>query len=195
MSLKQQERQMSLIVPHMAELVSATHAYRRLVKVVDWSQLTKPLEQLYSDLGRGGYPVAQGFRCLLLQFLDDLSDRELERYLQENLAGKYFCGFEPTDQTPDFSYFSRLRSRIGTKRLAALFNRVQYTGSQDLSPKLFPSLSQPLNATKKVILQHALTVSYTFSCPFAPIVTALSAAKTTASLFITATSAVIMLSF
>jgi len=116
---------MSLIVPRVEELVRADHAYRRLVQVVDWRQLTKPLEKLYSELGRGGYPVQQGFRCLLLQFLEDLSDRELERYLQENVAGKYFCGFELLDATPDFSYFSRLRSRIGTKRLAALFNRVR----------------------------------------------------------------------
>jgi len=116
---------MSLIVPRVEELVRAEHAYRRLVKVVAWSKLTKPLEQLYSELGRGGYPVEQGFRCLLLQFLEDLSDRELERYLQENNAGKYFCGFELFDPTPDFSYFSRLRSRIGTPRLAKLFNRVR----------------------------------------------------------------------
>jgi IS5 family transposase len=125
MSLKAKESQVSLIVPRVEELVRADHAYRRLVKVVDWSKLTKPLEQLYSELGRGGYPVAQGFRSLLLQFLEDLSDRELERFLQENNAGKYFCGFELFDPTPDFSYFSRLRSRIGTKRLAELFNRVR----------------------------------------------------------------------
>jgi hypothetical protein len=61
---------MSLIVPHVEELVSTTHAYRRLVKVVDWRQLTKPLEKLYSELGRGGYPVAQGFRCLLLGIVE-----------------------------------------------------------------------------------------------------------------------------
>ena len=36
---------MSLIVPHVEELVRADHAYRRLVKVVDWNKLTKPLEQ------------------------------------------------------------------------------------------------------------------------------------------------------
>jgi IS5 family transposase len=70
--------------------------------------------------------------------LEDLSDRELERYLQENTAGKYFCGFELFDQTPDFSYFSRLRSRIGTKPLAELFNVVRESlGASGLVREVF----------------------------------------------------------
>jgi IS5 family transposase len=124
MSLREMELQVSLIVPTVDELVRSDHEYRLMLKVLDWGKLTWPLRALYSDLGRGGYPVEQGFRCLLLQFLEDLSDRELERYLQENNAGKYFCGFELLSKTPSFSYFSYLRTRIGTKRLAKLFNRV-----------------------------------------------------------------------
>jgi len=54
--------------------------------------------------------------------MEDLSDRELERFLQENTAGKYFCGFSLMEKTPDHSCFSVLRSKIGTQRLAALFN-------------------------------------------------------------------------
>ena len=118
---------MSMIVPLVEELVRVDHPYRRMVKVIGFTELTRPLRKLYSELGRGGYPIEQGFRCLLLQFLEDLSDRELSRFLQENVAGKYFCGFELCDQTPDFSYFSRLRKRIGTSRLAKLFNRVRWS--------------------------------------------------------------------
>lgn len=118
------ERQVSLYVPTIDELVSANHPYRQLLKLLDFGELTRPLEDLYSALGRGGYPVEQGFRCLVLQHLEDLSDRELERFLQDNNAGKFFCGFELLDGTPDFSYFSRLRSRIGPDRLMMLYNRV-----------------------------------------------------------------------
>ena len=49
----------------------------------------------------------------------------LERYLQENLAGKLFCGLSLEEVTPDFSYFSKLRAKIGTERLATLFNHVR----------------------------------------------------------------------
>ena len=62
---------------------------------------------------------------LLLQYIEDLSDRQLERCLRENLAAKLFCGFELLDQTPDFCYFSRLRSRIGLAELRKLYNRVR----------------------------------------------------------------------
>jgi IS5 family transposase len=51
-----------------------------------------------------------------------LSDRELEQFLQENIAGKYFCGFLLTEKTPDHIYFSALRKKIGASRLAELFN-------------------------------------------------------------------------
>ena len=116
---------MSLIVPTIAELVAADHPYRPMLGVLDFGKLTRSLGKLYSDLGRGGYPVEQGFRCLLLQYIEDLSDRQTERFLRENLAAKLFCGFELLDQTPEFSYFSRLRSRIGLAELTKLYNRVR----------------------------------------------------------------------
>ena len=56
--------------------------------------------------------------------MEDLSDRELERFLQENNAGKFFCGFTLSEKVPDHSYFSSLRKRIGTKELVKLFNRL-----------------------------------------------------------------------
>jgi len=124
MSLKEMERQMSLIVPTLDELVAADHPYRSMLRVLDFGQLTVPLGKLYSELGRGGYPVEQGFRCLLLQYLEDLSDRQLERFLRENLAAKFFCGFGLLESTPDFCYFSRLRNRIGLAELTKLYNRV-----------------------------------------------------------------------
>ena len=116
---------MSLIVPTIDELVAADHPYRPMLRVLDFGKLTRPLGKLYSDLGRGGYPIEQGFRCLLLQYIEDLSDRQAERFIRENLAAKLFCGFELLTPTPEFSYFSRLRSRIGLAELTKLYNRVR----------------------------------------------------------------------
>jgi transposase, IS5 family len=61
------------------------------------------------------------FKYLLLQFLEDLSDRELERFLQENNASKWFCVSELTEPTPDHSAFGRIRDRIGANRLSKMF--------------------------------------------------------------------------
>ncbi len=116
---------MAMIIPELTELVPVEHEYRKLLSLMDFEELCRPLEKLYSHTGRSGYPVATGFKSLLLQFMLDLSDRQMERYLSGNLAGKYFCGFGLVEQTPDHSYFCRYRERLGTKRLAELFNTVK----------------------------------------------------------------------
>ena len=64
------------------------------------------------------------FKALLIQFWEDYSDRQMENAVRENIAIRWFCGFGLTEITPDYSYFSKLRKRIGTKQAANLFNQV-----------------------------------------------------------------------
>ena len=125
MSLKEENKQMSFYVPNLEELVPAEHSYRRILKLVDFDKLTEGLKVTYSNNGRAGYPVTTAFKCLLVQFMKDLSDRELEDYLRENLSGKLFCGFELMDKTPDHTYFCKVRARFGIHRLTKLFNKFQ----------------------------------------------------------------------
>ena len=119
------EKQMNMLEPSPAELVREDHPYKRLMGIIDFGKFCKPLNRLYrEDFGRPGYHIESGFAALVLQWMEDLSDRELERFLQENVAGKYFCGFRLTEKTPDHSYFSAVRKKIGTKELAKLFNKL-----------------------------------------------------------------------
>lgn len=60
-----------------------------------------------------------------MQFLEDLSDRELEVFLQENTAGKWFCGFLLNEDTPDHTVFSRARKKIGTDLLSKIFENLR----------------------------------------------------------------------
>lgn len=53
--------------------------------------------------------------------MEYLSNRELERYLSDSVAAKWFCNFELTEFTPDYTAFSRLRSKIGTNILSKIF--------------------------------------------------------------------------
>ena len=62
-------------------------------------------------LGRFGFGSERLFFGLLLQFMEDLSDRELERSCQENTGVKWFCGFGLTENTPDHSVFCKARRR------------------------------------------------------------------------------------
>ena len=59
---------MSMIVPNVEEFISADHRYRKLLALVDWVEMARPLRNLYSPSGRRGYPVEQGLKCLFLQF-------------------------------------------------------------------------------------------------------------------------------
>ncbi|MFN7881012.1 MAG: transposase [bacterium] len=53
--------------------------------------------------------------------MENLSDRELERYLEENTAAKCFCDIVLKEATPDYSVFIKIRSKIGATRLADAF--------------------------------------------------------------------------
>ena len=115
---------MSMIIPNVEELVAEDHRYRSILKLFDWTELTKPLRSCYSKEGRRGYAVEQGFRCLFLQFLEDKSDRQMEEFLRDSLAAKYFCSFGLTDTTPDHCYFGKFRARIGTYQLSNVFKKM-----------------------------------------------------------------------
>ena len=104
------------------QLVAKDHPYRKILELVDFERLCESIADLdHTGRGAKGFGVVTLFQCLLLQFMEDLSDRELQRYLQENNAAKFFCGFGLMDRTPDYSLFTKARSRIGTKRLSELF--------------------------------------------------------------------------
>lgn len=111
---------MQLFVP-IENLVDKKHPYRVILDLIDFESVGKSLTGCIREVN-SKYTLVQAFKMLLLQFMGDLSDRELERFLKENLAGKYFCGFTLKDDTPDHSYFGYARDRIGLERLKDLFN-------------------------------------------------------------------------
>ena len=106
------------------KLIDKEDPFRKLEKIIDFDELTEPLRQCYSDLGSDGIDVAKGFKALLVQFWEDYSDREMEKALRYNIAIRWFAGFSLTEDTPDHSYFGKLRKRIGPSKLADIFNRI-----------------------------------------------------------------------
>ena len=89
----------------LEELVPADHPYRYFKQILNESFIQRCLSGVSSDLGREGYGITRLFYGLLLQFMEDLSDRECERFLQENLSGKWLCGFGLGEATPKVSRF------------------------------------------------------------------------------------------
>jgi len=106
-------------------LVPKNHTYRKLKALLDFDKITKSVKIHPAKTGAEGYGKRRLILCLLLQFMEDSSDREFERFIAENLAGKWFCGFGLTEKTPDFTTICKFRNSIGTKQMANIFNEVK----------------------------------------------------------------------
>ena len=106
----------------LEKLVDENHAFRQLNELINFAEIVSPYYGLYSDIGAAGTDILKGFKCLLVQFWEDYSDREMERALKDNIAVKWFCGFELLEATPDHSYFGKLRKRLGAKTIADIFS-------------------------------------------------------------------------
>jgi len=106
----------------LEDLVPSTHSYRKFIQIWSFKRAEKKLKKLEADNNYKGYGLLRLFKCLLLQFMEDISDRKLERFIQENNSARWFCGFSLTEQTPDFTLFTKVRSRIGTKILSKIFS-------------------------------------------------------------------------
>ncbi|MFH1232389.1 MAG: transposase [Patescibacteria group bacterium] len=136
----------------MEKLVKADHPFRKLNKMINFEELIVPYRKLYSDIGVEGVDVIKGFKALLIQFWENYSDREMERVLGENVAVKWFCGFELTENTPDHSYFGKLRKRLGTKSIANIFNSVnEILRSKGLFGDMFKFIDASAIVTKTAL--------------------------------------------
>ena len=75
-------KQMEMIC--LDDLVPQNHIYRKFLTLWNLSKTELELEKLEQDSDHKGYSNFRMFLCLLLQFVEDLSDRELEKFLREN---------------------------------------------------------------------------------------------------------------
>ena len=106
-------------------LVPSDHPYRHLDQWICFAKLSAPYHGLYANKGRKEKGVEFGLRALVLPFMEDLSDREMERCLQENKAGKWFCELSLGEKSPDHSYFGDFRKRLGTCKLMEICSTVR----------------------------------------------------------------------
>lgn len=107
-------------------MVRADHPYRKILGQIHFNQLAIEFRKYYSKHGGDSLGPEKAIRILILQFMEDLSDRQMEAALQENVAMKFFCGYELTDKTPDHSTFGKTRDRFGTKGMELIFKNVTH---------------------------------------------------------------------
>jgi IS5 family transposase len=107
------------------QLVGEKHTYRRLKGMLDFERIVKVVKVPVSAIGAVGYGRTRLILCLILQFMENLSDREMERFLGDSVAAKWFCGFGLSETTPDFTTFCKFRALVKTKNMSRLFNEVK----------------------------------------------------------------------
>lgn len=106
----------------LEELVPNHHIYRKFKELWDFAEIEKEMDKMEVHSNHKGFGAFRLFLCLLVQFMEDLSDRELEAYIQGNNPAKWLCEFSLVEKTPDHSVFGNARKRIGTQRLSKIFN-------------------------------------------------------------------------
>jgi IS5 family transposase len=122
----------------LEDLVPENHNYRKFIKIWSFKSVEKKLKKIEKDNPNKGHGLLRLFKCLLLQFMENCSDRELEKFIQENNAARWFCGFNLRDNTPDHTIFCQLRKKIGTKVLSSIFRDLRdQLQSQGLMSEVF----------------------------------------------------------
>jgi IS5 family transposase len=95
--------------------VPQDHFLRLLNQAIDWERLTNQLIEIYhggGEYGRSPFNPAQLLKMCLLAYFYDLSERQTEVFVNENLPAKYFVGLGIDQPDPDHSTLSRSRARL-----------------------------------------------------------------------------------
>jgi len=70
-----------IIMVRLNDLVPEDHMYRKFLNLWDFKRAKKHLKKLEKDNNYKGFGILRLFKCLLLQFMEDLSDRELKKFM------------------------------------------------------------------------------------------------------------------
>jgi IS5 family transposase len=87
---------------------------RKLDSFIDWNQLEVVCSGVYKDSNRGrpSVPIIVSLKCLILQYMYNLSDPALEDALIDRLSFQRFLGWSFDQEMPDFTTIWRFRERL-----------------------------------------------------------------------------------
>jgi len=107
------------------ELVPRDHLLHKLAAAVEFGFVSNLVSDCYCpDNGRPSWDPLVLFKVVFLQFLYDLSDREVEKQVTFHLVCKWFAGLQPEERAPDHTVLCRFRSRLGAEKFQAIFNQI-----------------------------------------------------------------------
>jgi transposase, IS5 family len=106
------------------QIVPEGHFLRKLKQQIPWERFTRRLIKLYKGggiYGRPPFDPALVLKVTLIAFLYNLSERQAEVYVNENLPAKYFVGLGVDQKAPDHSTLTVFRERLQQNGKLAVF--------------------------------------------------------------------------
>jgi IS5 family transposase len=113
-------RTMSFSIYDVERRTAKNTFFKQINILVNWETIGNILSGDYkvgsSATGKPGYEGLLLLKMLLIGIWYDLSDREVEEMVNENLSAMKFCGLQLENEVPDHSVLSRFRTRLTKNR-------------------------------------------------------------------------------
>lgn len=107
------------------QLIPKDHLLVKIDEAFDFSFLYDCLKLKYKDCGRGSKDPVMMIKALLLEFIYGLSDVEVSKRIQTDIAFRWFLGLTMNDTGPDDTTLSHFRTqRLDDTDFEELFNQV-----------------------------------------------------------------------
>jgi IS5 family transposase len=109
------------------QVVPQGHFLRQLSQIIDWDRFTRRLLKLYKGggvVGRPPFDPAMVLKMELIAYLYNLTERQVEVYINENLPAKYFVGLAVDQSAPDHSTLTVFRERLVKRGRQTVFEGV-----------------------------------------------------------------------
>jgi len=100
------------------QAVPQDHFLRQLDRVIDWEAFGARLLALYEgqgEYGRPPYPPEALLKMLLLAYWFNLSEQQVEEWVNDSLAARCFLHLAANERAPDHSTLSAFKERIVTR--------------------------------------------------------------------------------
>lgn len=122
--LNKEGEQMSFVKHDLNKIIKEDHPLKKINELINFKTISLDFKELLKSLGRKGYGLELGIKSLFLQCYYDLSDRQLEDRLRYDTALRWFCSLTIDTDTPEHTYFCRIRKTLGTDRVVKILLKI-----------------------------------------------------------------------
>lgn len=107
------------------KLIPEDHYLRQVKALIDFSFVRELVQDCYSPaMGRPAEDPVRLFKLEFLQLHYGLSDREVLKHAQVNVAFRYFLELSLESKLPSHGLLSQFRSRLGLERYQGIFDEI-----------------------------------------------------------------------